>query len=238
MARSMNASLKRSTCCSMEFLESWPGNCEELLLWNLIRSPTSPQLCVSLEFWFHDRSWWFGECMFFFRRSHRFRTRSSMDSPWPKRLSSRWGTRLPRIRLYDSLAGEACVARVMHVCLHIHFTRANLCILDYEHKDMELFTCLCICLCMFICIGTIRDIGVRLFFVQVAYWCFLMVEFVCGAASDDLSAFPRLQCSVLCYVFVFIGLLVCIFACFCVFACLLTCLLVCLLVCSLICLTL
>ena len=86
MARSMNASLKQSTCCSMEFLESWPGNCEELLLWNLIRSPTSPQLYVSLQFWFHDKSWWFGECMFFFRRSHRFRTRSSMDSPWPKRL--------------------------------------------------------------------------------------------------------------------------------------------------------
>ena len=29
------------------------------------------------------------------------------------------GFPLPRIRLYDSLAAEACVARVMHVCLHI-----------------------------------------------------------------------------------------------------------------------
>ena len=76
---------------------------------------------------------------------------------------------LPLIRLYYSLAGTACTARVMYVCLHIHCTRANLCILDYEHKDMELFTCLCICFCMCICIGTIRDIGVRHFFVQVPY---------------------------------------------------------------------
>ena len=55
--------------------------------------------------------------MFFFRRGHRFRTRSSMDSSSRKCLSSLWSLRLPRIRLYDSLPGKACIARVMYVSL-------------------------------------------------------------------------------------------------------------------------
>ena len=131
--------------------------------------------------------------MCLFCRSHRLRTRSSIDSSWPKRLSARRGTRLPLIRLYDSLAGKDCIARVMYVCkfahtLHTH-TRINLCIWEYEQKDMDAFTCLCICLCVCTCIGTIRDIGVRHFFVQLPYSCFLTVRFVCNAGCEFFSKF-------------------------------------------------
>ena len=88
--------------------------------------------------------------MCLFCRSHRLRTRSSIDSSWPKRLSARRGTRLPLIRLYDSLAGKDCIARVMYVCKFAHTLHTHTHALIYAYGNMNRKTWMPLHVCAYV----------------------------------------------------------------------------------------
>ena len=130
----------------MEFLDSWQGVvgkyfCEVQYALLPFRKSGFP-----LQVLFHDRRPGFGERMYFFCRSHRLRTRSSTDSCYRRRLSSRWDTRLPLICLDGSLAGKNSIVRVVYVCLHIHRTHA----LIYAYGIMNRKTWISLHVCAYV----------------------------------------------------------------------------------------